>query len=787
MMIFNMAETQWASVPCEDELEPVVVCYKDGNDSNELNNHILSVPPTFSCDNFAFLRAGSCFLPQWLNQNTDNSTLRVACHDFQMKPLFARERNLLEFLFTTTNLIEFPMLYLIPSNISHIKRVIYKRLWMESTFEVDTVQLETAEGFHVCKGKLKNNFPSGNVFRCRNGELISSVFVLDGLNDCGVTDGEQKSSDESFSSFNVTQQHHHCTVSSCKCSPLHYKSNNGRCLSYSHESVPTRSEIKELVVKIFNCSGNKSIDFSLVDDLIPDCGPNAEDEFLYKDLLQYNHQVRCSQREELPCRWGHPQCYKMSDICIYRLSQFKHIIPCRTGSHLEHCEDFECNIHFKCPGYYCVPWSYVCDGVWDCPYGYNEAANHRCGLSRQCANMFRCKLSQTCIHSKEICDGIKNCPLNDDEILCQLHNYQCLENCICLNLAVSCRGSIFLEYVISDLPYISYHLVNVNINNLIYMKANVLTKKIHIINGTLTEICSSLSRFNNLLSVDFTSNYIRRLQKSCFNDLNFIHSVIIKSNRLTLVEQRSFMNISRIVSIDLSVNNLERIPSFTFVNVSHIGLLNISNNPLTQIDLHMFKRLVILKISTSSPSVCCVKPHGSVCSVLPAKPATCKELLPQTTMKIILPILTLGLLVLNAIPCFSFFLQYGMQVKKMEETGTVHKAYQMLVSSVCVGNLIYGIKLVIIWIADWYYADIFFIKETLWQSNNFCLLAYTISILFNLTVPYFLSLMSMARLMIVLYPMTSRFRMSGFIFKQIFFGFLIAVSVALATSAVNRL
>ena len=38
MMIFNMAETQWVSVPCEEELEPVVVCYKDSNDSNELNN-----------------------------------------------------------------------------------------------------------------------------------------------------------------------------------------------------------------------------------------------------------------------------------------------------------------------------------------------------------------------------------------------------------------------------------------------------------------------------------------------------------------------------------------------------------------------------------------------------------------------------------------------------------------------------------------------------------------------------------------------------------------------------
>ena len=789
MMIFNMAETQWISVPCEEELEPVVVCYKDSNDSNELRNKsiIFSVPSNSSCNSFAFFKAGSCFLPQWLSPKTDSLTLTAKCQDFQMTPLYVGERNLVEFILKTTKLNEFQILYPIPFDTSHIERAIYKGQWMESTFEMDAIKREAAEGFYFCKGEVKINLPSGNVFRCNNGELISSVYVLDGFKDCGEADGEQLSADESFSSFNMIHQHHHCTVPSCRYSPLHYKSNTGLCVSYAHELIKKNRKSEELVVRMFNCSENKSIDFSLVDDLVPDCGSNAEDELLYKDLLQYNHQVKCSIRHELPCRWGHPECYKISDICIYSLSDSKHIIPCRTGSHLEHCEDFDCNIYFKCPGYYCVPWAYVCNGIWDCPYGHDEIANHRCGISRQCTNMFRCKMSQTFIHFREICDGIKNCPLNDDEMLCQLHNYQCLENCICLNLAVSCQGSVFWEHIISDLPYISYHLINVNIYNLMYIKGNVLTKKIHIINGKLTEICSSLSRFNHLLSVDFTSNDIGKLQKPCFNDLNFTYSIIIKNNQLMHIEERTFINISRIVSIDLSVNKLQRIPAFIFVNVFHIGLLNISNNPLTQIDMYMFKSLVIVNILTSVPSVCCVKPRGSMCSALPAKPATCTKLLPQTAMKIILPVLTLMLLVLNAIPCFSFFLQFGMQVKNMEETGTVHKAYHMLVSSVSVGNLIYGIKLVIIWTADCYYAETFFIKESFWQNNNFYLLAYTISMLFNLIVPYFLSLMSLARLMIVLYPLTSQFRTSGFMFKQIFIGFLIAVSMSLVASAVNGL
>ena len=47
-------------------------------------------------------------------------------------------------------------------------------------------------------------------------------------------------------------------------------------------------------------------------------------------------------------------------------------MPCRNGGHLENCEKFECNVMFKCPNYYCVPWTYVCDGKWDCPYAEDE-------------------------------------------------------------------------------------------------------------------------------------------------------------------------------------------------------------------------------------------------------------------------------------------------------------------------------------------------------------------------------------------------------------------------------
>ena len=32
--------------------------------------------------------------------------------------------------------------------------------------------------------------------------------------------------------------------------------------------------------------------------------------------------------------------------------------------------------------------------------------------------MFKCKLSLSCIHTKNVCDGTVDCPLYDDEIIC---------------------------------------------------------------------------------------------------------------------------------------------------------------------------------------------------------------------------------------------------------------------------------------------------------------------------------------------------------------------------------
>ena len=110
------------------------------------------------------------------------------------------------------------------------------------------------------------------------------------------------------------------------------------------------------------CMNGLIIDSILVNDLLVDCFPDPDDEFLLAYVLTGNANLNCSNPGELPCKEGHSKCFNISDICKYRLNTFGHLVPCRTGAHIQDCQNFECNVMFKCQDNYCIPWSYICDG-----------------------------------------------------------------------------------------------------------------------------------------------------------------------------------------------------------------------------------------------------------------------------------------------------------------------------------------------------------------------------------------------------------------------------------------
>ena len=89
--------------------------------------------------------------------------------------------------------------------------------------------------------------------------------------------------------------------------------------------------------------------------------------------------------------------------------------------------------YFKCPGFYCLPWRYVCNTQWECPGGTDEMNCHITSYQMSCPGMFKCKDSSVCIARASVCDAILDCHLNDDEYICpKVKDLQiCPSNCSC--------------------------------------------------------------------------------------------------------------------------------------------------------------------------------------------------------------------------------------------------------------------------------------------------------------------------------------------------------------------
>ncbi len=113
-----------------------------------------------------------------------------------------------------------------------------------------------------------------------------------------------------------------------------------------------------------------------------------------------------------------------TEYCVYDSNDCNLHHDHAYGEHLMSCEQYYCpKKYLKCPGFYCIPWRFVCNGYWECPGGTEERGCQRTA----CPGMYRCKNSSICISNETICDSTQDCHLNDDEHFCPVN--QMSNNC----------------------------------------------------------------------------------------------------------------------------------------------------------------------------------------------------------------------------------------------------------------------------------------------------------------------------------------------------------------------
>ncbi len=610
---------------------------------------------------------------------------------------------------------------------------------------------------------------NGNSYHCGSKRYISIVFMCDGFNDCS----EHNSSDEMQCDTSSINSNFSAPSHMSTCSNLFHRNKEGKCVIFSEFNFTNQSKnlSTPLLDNMFTCDGQS---FAILNDLTADCGQCGEDEPNLLVMSEENATFTCPEPHLFPCRKGHSRCFLIYEICSFKLSRLDKLVPCTTGEHLQNCTHFECNGKFKCPKYYCLPWSYVCDGKWDCPQGKDESVT-RCARLRLCTGLFQCARSSICVHFHEVCDEEKTCPYGDDEYLCALLNAECPPKCECLSVALRCYNvSVFHTHTTESLPYSVLWITqcNAHLTQMLLTWAQYGTL-VYALSNNLTDVCGKLDLRKTVL-INLGNNRMESIKSHCFSSASKLRHIHLQNNSISQIEANSFDTLVNLLYINLAYNHLQNIHFTMIRNSSRLWALNLLGNTFTSWETFGVMTFHVDHIITEHYQICCSFQDSVKCPNKPLWPNSCSGVLGHTSIKVTFYCLSAIVFVANVLCCV--LQRTTISKGRGSNSG---QAFGTILISINIAHFLPTFYLSLIWIADIFYRKHFIIHESEWQSHPACFLVFGLKIIFVVLSSNGICFMSFARLMVVTNPMKTHFKSKTFVMKCLYVLTSLTVAIAL--------
>ena len=227
-----------------------------------------------------------------------------------------------------------------------------------------------------------------------------------------------------------------------------------------------------------------------------------------------------------------------------------------------------------------------------------------------------------------------------------------------------------------------------------------------------------------------------------------LDTIYLSTNQLTNLDFEIFKDARRLSKIDLSSNNLLEIPDIQ--HLSRLSFLDLQDNPLTKLNLDTFSMLpsqpMVLYVDQHEICECYVSGNTSCSAADDRSPyLSCDRLLSDKVLAVMM-----WLIGLNALCGNAFVLMWR------KKKGQKNKVQDYLLSNLAMSDFLMGVYMVIIGSADIYFGDYFPMRSESWRTGITCRIAGALSILSSEASVFFVTIISLDRLVSIRSPQSRR-------------------------------
>ncbi len=437
---------------------------------------------------------------------------------------------------------------------------------------------------------------------------------------------------------------------------------------------------------------------------------------------------------------------------------------------------------YKCPGFYCIPWQYVCNNRIDCPGGLEEKDCNKqsCLLPGQ----FKCRESAICVSLESVCDDIIDCPFRDDEYFCNMFPEDCPVDCNCQLFNIKCTNwNLKRNHNLKNgvrFPYTTVSITNASLTNISSFLQDfdqVLEFKLSA--NQIFDICLKWSQYKGhsvLTNLSVTLNNLTLISSKCFSNLPLLRYVNISYNLIAELKPFSFHNAVNLFILDLSYNEITHLIHSVFFGGATLKVLNLKGNFIDHVSADFFVGLEVWRIHAESYKLCCIKPNpNTTCDAVPDWPNSCGNLIYDRASKIMIWCVGILGMIMN---CAVFCLMH--QTKK-DDTN-----YKSMVWNIAVGDLLCSLYLLSLSIADLVFHGRYIENDPRWRGSWICFISCILSIATNLLSVFFMHLLVVSRYCIVKFPLDSRYLQKSIILWHRALGFTVIVALSVCLVGIYR-